>query len=114
MNEENNFLYFTETLRLSRADELNLHLEQLRLVKSHRNRYQTESKETEKWVLVGYYSDVGLAAKKVLDLIGEDAIASGKATTIMDYVKELQAIKDVLISSVSKFKLQVADFPKSA
>lgn len=109
---EPKFLYLTDTLRISRADELNLHLEEFREVKSHKNRYQDEAKVTEKWVFVGYYGTVELAMTGAIQLLNCKAVEEETITTLEEFIANMTGKISEMVQSVSKFGIQRDDFPR--
>jgi hypothetical protein len=109
--EETVILQLTDTLRISRSDELNLHLEELRTVVSHASRWQSETKETEKWVQCGYFGTVGLAVNKALELSQMNLVSDSEIRTIEEFLNELKAIKAQMEKSVSDFAIHIDSFP---
>ena len=105
-------IYFSPTLRLSRADELNFHLEELTVVTSHANRWQDESKETEKWKFRGYFSDIKLAAPKAAEIMALQGCSEDEINTLKGYMEKLAESQASVIQTVSDFAIQLDDFPR--
>jgi len=108
MNESTQVLTIGENFRLLRGDDLNLQLDELRIVKSSPNRFQKEYKETEKCVRVGWYGDFKTAMKAVLDQKLSTSL-TGEVNDLLDVIAE--ARKDI-DAAVDKAGLFLESFPK--
>lgn len=109
---EPTYLYLTKTFRIFRCDDRNFELEQHKTVVARPNRYIKERTETDKWVSLGYFSDLCYAVGRILSAY-EEEISQKEKMTLEDFTMELKAIKDNLIASVKESGIQVTDFTKT-
>lgn len=110
MNQETNQSITIGNFRILRSDESNIQVDEYKTVKAKRGRYVKESRETQKWVTKGFYSNVYQAANGILkDLTAEALNEAGSVKQLIDAIKQSEA---AIVAAVQSSGLSVASFDK--
>lgn len=110
-SSEPTFISLTPNFRVSRCDDRNLEVEEYREVVSRPNRYIKEETRGNKWVSVGFYSNLHQAVNGVLK-IEEANITSAQRMDLESAMNRLQSISEQLQKSVRECGISVTDFVK--
>lgn len=108
MNKETTYLQIGDNYRISRDDDRNILVEHFRLVSSKPNRYQKESKDVEKWVHVGFYSNVPQALKRIL----REELSQNLTGKVEDLIEIVGDTMTDITKAVEESGLSIQSMPK--
>jgi predicted metal-dependent phosphoesterase TrpH len=112
MNEQATCIQLTDNYRITRADDRNFEVEEFRSVTAHPNKYLKETRTSDKWVSIGYYSDIAQAVNGVLKQ-EESNITARERLNLEAAIAELKNISDDLKATVRGFNIKLTDFVKT-
>jgi hypothetical protein len=108
MKTETTYLQLTDNYRVSRDDERNLLLEEFKVVKSAPNRHQTEYKETERWVSMGFFSDMKCVARRLL----KESISNSLNNNLNDLISVIDDSTKELTEAIEQAGITLNSFPE--
>jgi hypothetical protein len=110
MSKEINYITIDNTFRFGKCDDKNFVLEQFKTVHAKKNRYLEEARDSDKWVEVGFYSDVKAVVNSIVNRAG--ALEAETVDNLKAIVKRMEYIAEEVCKTIANTGLTLESFDK--